>query len=298
METIYLQHPISESVTAKMESCVLALGFFDGVHIGHKGILEAAKEMAKQKQLTFGVMTFYPHPKDIINPKEAPMKYLTPLPIKEERFQELGVEKLFVVKFNPQFAHLSSEDFVEQYILGLRCKHVVAGFDYHYGYKGKGSMATLAEEGQGRFDVTMIHKIEHGHEKISSTAIRHLLSVGNVGSIPYYLGDLYEIRGEVKENSLYYQNYQFLKILVDEEYRIPMPGVYNIQVEIDSRTYDGVCHQISQKDHQSSLLVQLADCLIDTYQKRIKVKWVQRVFGKTKEVHDMNQYMLGDKLVI
>lgn len=73
-----------------MESCVLALGFFDGVHIGHKGILEVAKEMAQQKQFTFGVMTFYPHPKDIINPNQGPMKYLTPLPIAFNRKCRIG----------------------------------------------------------------------------------------------------------------------------------------------------------------------------------------------------------------
>src|SRR4051812_48675880 len=99
METIYIRHPIAESIATEMESCVLALGFFDGVHLGHRGILETAKQIAEQKQHTFGVMTFYPHPKDILFPDRESMTYLTPLPVKEERFEKLGVEKLFIVEF-------------------------------------------------------------------------------------------------------------------------------------------------------------------------------------------------------
>ncbi|MED5051469.1 cytidyltransferase [Anoxybacillus rupiensis] len=298
METVYIRHPISASVTAQMRPCVLALGFFDGVHLGHKEVLEAAKAAAKQKQLSFGVMTFYPHPKDIIQANEEPRKYLTPLPIKEERFREMGVEKLFVVRFTPEFARLRPKDFVVQYIVGLRCKHVVAGFDYHYGYKGKGTMATLKKEGDGKFQVTVIHPIKREQEKISSTAIRNLLAVGNVALIPSYLGDFYEIRGKVKKASIYYKNNQFLHILVDEEYMLPTPGIYKVYVEIDGQRYKGTCQQISSNGNQSFLLVQLTNCLINTYEKRVKVKWLQFSLRKAKEDHDIYQYMEGERRII
>ena len=298
METIYIEHPISNSVKTVKESCVLALGFFDGVHMGHQSILKTAKEIAKQKQLTFGVMTFYPHPREIVNPNQAPMKYLTPLPLKKERFQEMGVEKLFVVKFNPNFAALSPEDFVNQYIIGHCCKHVVAGFDYHYGHKGKGNMETLIVEGTGKFSVTTVKKIEHHHEKISSTAIRQLLSTGDVSTIPYYLGDLYELRGQVKQSSLFYKNNQFLKIAIDDAYMIPVPGVYKVLVELENTEFEGICHQITHKDNGYSLLVHLPNCFLDTSQKRVKVKWMQTILGNQKEVYDMSQYFVSDELVI
>lgn len=298
METIYIQHPISDSVKRKMESCVLALGFFDGIHKGHQGILKTTMEIAKSKQLTFAVMTFYPHPRDIVNPNQAPIKYLTPLPIKEERFEQLGVEKLFVVKFDPNFASLSPEDFVNQYINGLQCKHVVAGFDYHYGHKGKGNMESLTDEGMGKFAVTTVKKIDHSHEKISSTAIRQLLSTGEVCMIPNYLGDLYELRGQVKQSSLYHHNNQFLKIAIDRAYMTPAPGVYRVLVEIEEKVFEGVCHQITRKDNSYTLLVHLPNCFIHTSQKRVKVKWLRSIFGKQKEVCNMSQYFASDELVI
>ncbi|MFJ5713243.1 riboflavin biosynthesis protein RibF [Neobacillus sp. NPDC093127] len=298
METIYIQHPISDSVKRRMESCVIALGFFDGVHKGHQGIMQTAKEIAKRKQLTFAVMTFYPHPRDVVNPNQAPMKYLTPLPIKEERFEQMGVEKLFVVKFDSHFASLSPEDFVNQYIIGLQGKHVVAGFDYHYGHKGKGNMEILAGEGMGKFTVTTVKKIEHSQKKISSSVIRQLLSNGKVNAIPAYLGDFFEVRGEVIQTSLYYKNNQFLKIAIDQDFMTPKSGVYKVLIEIENKIYQGVCHQITLKDNQRSLLVHLPNCFIDTSHKQVKVKWQQYIFGKQKEVYDMSQYFICDELVI
>lgn len=298
METIYIQNSTDKSKLNITETCVLALGFFDGVHIGHQKILETAKQIAEQKRCTFGVMTFYPHPKDILFPYLEPMTYLTPLPSKEDRFKKLGVEKLFVVEFNPEFARISPEDFVEQYIIGLGCIHVVAGFDYHYGYKGLGNMKTLSEYHPRSLEVTTVSKIEHDDEKISSTAIRNLLDEGHVNKVPMYLGDFYEIYGEVNQSSLFYKKHPFLKLIVDKGYRMPKPGIYHIQVEIDGNHYGGTCHQISINKQQPSLLIQVKVCAVDPYKKRIKVKWLDYKYGKQNESYGMNEYMNKDELVI
>lgn len=298
MEITYIQSPIDQSKFIGMETCVLALGFFDGVHIGHQRILKTAKQIAEQKECAFGVMTFYPHPKDILFPHMEPMTYLTPLPLKEDRFERLGVEKLFVVEFSPEFARLSPKDFVEQYIIGLGCIHVVAGFDYHYGYKGFGNMKTLSEYNPSILEVTTVPKIQHYDEKISSTAIRKLLEEGHVKKIPMYLGNFYEIYGTVNQSSLFYKKYQFLKLIVDKGYRMPKPGIYQVQVEIDGKNYDGTCHQIAINEQQPSLLIQLKDCSVDPHKKRIKVKWLSYKYGKQNESYGMNEYMKKDELVI
>lgn len=298
METIYLQHPIAESIAEKMDSCVLALGFFDGVHVGHQGILETAKQMAKQKQCTFGVMTFYPHPKDILFPDREPMTYLTPLPLKAERFEKLGIEKLFIVEFTPEFARLSPEEFVEQFLCGLKCKHVVAGFDYHYGSKGKGTMETLEAYGGGRFGVTTVHKIEHQCEKISSTVIRELLAEGCVKEVPSYLGDFYEVQATVNDYSLFYKNDQFMKVSVQKGYRIPKLGVYQVNVEFDGRLFKGVCHQITVDKEAASLLIQVKDCFADTSSQTVKVRWIDFICAKQNEAYGISEYTQKDELVI
>lgn len=294
---MYIQHPISKALQDEAEACVLALGFFDGVHTGHKQLIKTAKEIAKQKKIMFAVMTFYPHPRDIVNPSQNPMKYLTPLQVKEERFKNMGVEKLIVVKFDSTFSRLSYKEFVETYIVGFRCQHVVAGFDYHYGYKGQGNMQLLKEQGQNRFDVTTISKIEHSHTKISSTAIRELLKIGATHDIPKYLGNHYEISGTVKQVSSFYQTYKFAEVLVDKDYILPVHGVYHITVEIDQHLYKGVCQEISERNQEQYLLIQLSNCSIDLSHKQVKIKWMQYIFWK-KHVYDMNRYFLLDHLAM
>ena len=298
METIHIEYTNQIPTLAGSTPCVLALGFFDGVHIGHLGILEAAKTAARKKGYKFNVMTFYPHPKDILFPDREPMTYLTPLPVKEERFEKLGVDQLFIVKFTPSFAKLSSEDFIEQYIIGLHCNHVVAGFDYQYGHKGKGNMETLTEAGRGKFEVTTIRKIEQQAKKISSTAVRELLAAGKVERASELLGHLYEIRGKVKQNSLFYKNHQFIKVDIEKEYRLPKLGVYRVKAEIEGRMYEGVCHQMSITGRQPSLLVQLKDCFTDAHGKKVNIKWLKYMFGKQRETSEVNDYIQRDEMVI
>ncbi|RJS60262.1 riboflavin biosynthesis protein RibF [Bacillus sp. PK3_68] len=298
METIHIEHPNQIPTTAGSTPCVLALGFFDGVHIGHRGILEAARSAARKKGYQFNVMTFYPHPKDILFPEREPMTYLTPLPVKEERFQEIGVDQLFIVKFTPEFAKLSPEDFIEHYIVNLHCKHVVAGFDYHYGHKGKGNMKTLTEAGYGKFEVTTVQKIEQQAEKISSTAVRELLATGKVEKASDLLGQSYEVRGKVKQNSLFYKNHQFIKVDINQDYRLPKLGVYRVEAEIEGRSYEGICHQMTVIGRQPFLLIQLKECFADTYGKKVNIKWLKYMFGKQKETAEVNDYIQREDMVI
>ena len=132
--------------------CVMALGFFDGVHLGHQRLIAKAKRIAQQQNLKLAVMTFFPHPRQIVN-EEHTLKYITPLQRKARKMEELGVDQLIVVNFDSAFASLPSSDFIKQYLLGFQCKHAVAGFDFHYGHKGKGDIASLKVEGKGHFEV-------------------------------------------------------------------------------------------------------------------------------------------------
>lgn len=298
METIHLRYPIEKSSVCKRESCVLALGFFDGIHVGHRAILEKAKQIAKQKRLKFGVMTFFPHPKDILFPEKKPMKYLTPLKVKEEGFKELGVEKLFIVEFTPEFSALSPKEFVDQYICSFQCKHVVAGFDYCYGAKGKGNMATMAEHGEGEFEVTVISKVKHHYEKISSTAIRGLLAHGRVRDIPSYLGRPYQVQGTPIYYSHVGQNNIFMEIHVDRGYRLPKPGLYKLKVEVNGSSYEGVCHQMFINKTGASLLIQMKKCDGREDFNSVIISWLDFIKGEPNKLNDMNEYIQRDELVI
>lgn len=220
--------------------CVLALGFFDGVHKGHRRLLKTAKSIAAEKKLTFAVMTFFPHPSHCIPQAKTIDKYITPLPLKIEIFKRLGVEKLYIVQFNPHFSRIPHPQFVERYIVGLACAHVVAGFDFTYGFKGEGHMKQLEQDSGGRFAVTTVAKFAYHHEKISSTSIRNLLKGGDVQTIPNYLTSYYAVRGKLSYHYRPNATELVLSIQVDSSYLLPREGSYNTVLIMAGEELSGV----------------------------------------------------------
>jgi riboflavin kinase / FMN adenylyltransferase len=242
MEVVNLEHPLDLTVSLNSDPCVMALGFFDGVHKGHRKIIETAKEIAKKEKIKFTVMTFFPHPSNVISKTKKIDHYLSPLPVKKEIFKSLGVEKLFIVNFNTDFSKFSHQQFVEEYIVGLKCQHVVAGFDFTYGYKGQGNMNQMVLDSKGRFNITTVSKLEHNHEKISSTIIRESLNSGNVKNVPMYLEDYYSIKGKVIRTHPINHNETVLTINIDHSYHLPKKSIYKIKTELDNSIFFGTLH--------------------------------------------------------
>ncbi|WP_052659557.1 FAD synthetase family protein [Bacillus alveayuensis] len=245
MEVIHIDRKMSFH-DHQFEPCVMALGFFDGIHLGHRKIIETAKQIAIEKNLTLAVMTFFPHPSQIIQTDKKVCSYLSPLSVKKEIFAELGVEKLFIVNFDMDFAKITHEQFVHQFLKKLMCKHAVAGFDFTFGYKGKGNMQRLEEGGKGLFEVTAVSEMKYKNKKISSTMIRHLLISGMVHEIPYYLGDYYSILGTIHQLSEQTKGAKSFKILINEEYMLPKSGIYDARLVLEGSIYNCMIH-ISEK---------------------------------------------------
>lgn len=248
MKTIKVGFPLSNSLQENSESCVMALGFFDGVHLGHQEIIKTAKRIAKQKNIKLAVMTFSPHPSAVIKKGKQVTKYITPIAIKEKTFKKIGVDILYVVDFNIQVAQIPHDIFVKDYLYGLKCKHVVAGFDYTYGFKGKGDMTQLNFDSDGRFSVTTVEKQEKWEHKVSSTLLRKLISSGRVEDVPAYLGKQYEIEGVLKRN----RNDYILHI--DADYFIPCSGSYEVTLIKGGNVTKGVC-EVTSNDRPGQLRI-------------------------------------------
>jgi riboflavin kinase/FMN adenylyltransferase len=189
METIYLN---KENLAAYQETAsvnVMALGCFDGLHHGHVKVIQTTWQEAKKRQVSLSVMSFFPHPKTVIGGK-AFFHYLMPQSEKEKRLCELGVDTFYLVEFDRDFAKLSPQAFVKEYLVNLGVTHAVAGYDFSYGNRGAGNMDTLKKDSRDRIDVTTVDKVEYKGEKISSTRIRELLLDGMLKSCPNLLGTL------------------------------------------------------------------------------------------------------------
>ncbi|MCL7746511.1 bifunctional riboflavin kinase/FAD synthetase [Halalkalibacter alkaliphilus] len=287
MDTIYLEHPIDRN-TLKPEKTVMALGYFDGVHTGHKAVMKKAKEIAKKLDTTASVMTFHPHPKEVLRKTE--MNYITPLPDKIDKIERMGIDTLYVVKFTPLFASLTPQEFVDDYLIGLHVVHAVAGFDFTYGALGKGTMETLPFHARNRLEATVVEKYESNNEKVSSTKIRELLKQGDVNSVTALLGEEYVIKGTVVDGEKRGRTIGFPTANIEpkERYIIPRTGVYAVRLTINKVQYDGVCnigykptfHQ--EKDVVPTIEVHLFSFHEDIYGLEVEIHWYSRIRSEKK----------------
>ncbi|MGI8316915.1 adenylyltransferase/cytidyltransferase family protein [Halobacillus mangrovi] len=266
MITIPINHPISRSIQENSQSCVMALGFFDGVHLGHQKIIRTAKKIAKDKGLKLAVMTFAQHPSSVIPKGPTITNFITPLSEKEKVFEQLGVDFLYVVDFTKEVAQTPHQQFVDQYLCGLNSKHVVAGFDYKYGFKGKGDMNQLLIDSKGRFGVTTVSKFEKHEQKVSSTLLRSLISTGRVEEIQAYLGRSYEMTGEVKSKG------RTCTFSFDPTYYMPSPGQYEVTV-INSKVHaKGMC-EVKSIHRPGQIAITFFDELLFEDFKDARLQW-------------------------
>lgn len=305
MNVIMIHHPYINNIE-DLPELSMALGFFDGVHKGHRKVINTAKKIAEQNGWKSAVMTFDPHPSVVLGKKNTSIQYITPLKDKIDLMEELGVDYLFIVRFTSAFASLIPEQFVDDYLAELNVKHVVAGFDYSYGKFGKGTMETLPTHARGRFDVTVVDKLEDSQEKISSTAIRKLLSEGSMIEAKKLIGRFYTTKGTVIHGEKRGRTIGFptANIQLHNDYIIPKTGVYAVQLLVAGSWHEGVCNvgfKPTFKDPSKSDLsieVHILNFDQSIYGEEIELKWHIRIRDEQKfnGIDELKAQIAKDKI--
>ncbi len=185
-----------ENIKADTQGCVLVIGNFDGVHRGHRALIECAKTLAARDGLLVGVLTFEPHPRALFRPDEPAFR-ITSSAIKARRLQEEGVDMLFSLPFDWDFASQAAEGFVQNILLnGLKPAHVIVGYDFRFGQMRKGDPGTIKAAG---LPVTIIDEIGDEGGKYSSSTIRQHLCHGHIDKANDLLGWDWFIEGRVEQ---------------------------------------------------------------------------------------------------
>lgn len=182
----------------KYRPSVLAIGYFDGVHIGHQQVIRTAQIMAQRLDVALAVMTFHPHPKEVLH-KQNSLRYLTSLESKLNLFEELGVDQTFLMNFDLNLAKLSAEMFVEKILIPLGVKGVVTGFNFRFGKNQSGDTNDLHQVSRGRFETEVVPAVIEEGMHVSSTWIRQLLADGDVDRVTKLLGRYYRLHGLVEK---------------------------------------------------------------------------------------------------
>jgi riboflavin kinase/FMN adenylyltransferase len=270
---------------------VVAIGNFDGVHRGHRALIATAAERAQELGAPLGVITFEPHPREVLTPDQAPPR-LTPFRIKARLLAELGVEHLFALAFNPHLMRKTPEQFVHDVLAGgLGVRHVVVGYDFRFGHRRAGDVATL--EGLGGdygFAVSCLEPVTWRGEICSSSRIRAAIGAGDVALARDLLAHPFAVEGRVVAGDRrgHELGYPTANLRPPRRRALwPATGIYAVRagwpagaatVWRDAVASLGFRPTFGGQDLR--LEVHLFDCEIDLYGRRLCCGFVERLRGE------------------
>jgi len=287
MKVITLHHPYDVSTIAN-EPVVLAMGFFDGVHAGHRAVINRAKEEARARGVKLAVLTYDQHA-SVVFKTQAPLTYLTTLPRKLELLSEIGVDIAYVVNFTSAFAKLTPQAFVNQYMIGLHAVAVVAGFDHTYGPQNQhATMQDLPAYAQDKFTVIEVPCVTVDGQESASTRARELVDAGQVDELNRLLTQPYQtsgvvVHGEARGREM---GYPTANIETTSGERLPGVGVYAVELAIGNEWYGGMAsigYNVTFGDNRPKTVeINLFDFSHEIYGERVKVRWHHYIRGEEK----------------
>lgn len=210
----------------------VAIGNFDGVHLGHAALLRQLLEAARARGLTPSVLTFEPHPREFFTPATAPAR-LSTLREKLELLADCGVAQTMVCPFNRKFAALSAEEFIDDVLLrALRARYVVIGDDFRFGRGRSGDFALLRAAAQTHgFAVSALGSVRQGEERVSSSAVRRALAAGDMAHAAALLGRPYSMDGQVVHGQQLGRQIGFATANLRIKHNpLPLCGVFAVEV--------------------------------------------------------------------
>ncbi|WP_421941019.1 bifunctional riboflavin kinase/FAD synthetase [Pedobacter sp.] len=240
----------------KLDHAIVTIGTFDGVHFGHQKIIKQLVERAKQDQGESVILTFFPHPRMIIDPENQDLKMISTIDEKAKILETLGVDHLIITPFTRDFSNQSPEDYIKNTLVdNIGTRHIIIGYDHRFGKDRSGNLSDLKAAGKTYgFSVEEIMEQDIHDVAVSSTKIRQALLEGNVSLAADYLGYPFSIFGRVIKGDKIGRTIGFptANIFVEETYKlIPSDGIYAVTVEMEAelpasntklQTYKGMAY--------------------------------------------------------
>ena len=272
-----------------IDNTILTIGTFDGVHLGHQKVLERLTNAAKENNLESTVLTFFPHPRTILNPNK-PLKLINSVKERTDLLKRSKIDNLIIHPFDKIFSELDPEKYVvEVLVKKLKAKIILIGYDHKFGKNRTADITDLKEYGEKYgFKVIEIKAEEISNIAISSTKIRKAISEGNISTTKKYLGYDFSLSGEIVHGKSIGRTLGFptANIEVKEEYKLlPKNGVYLIQSVIDHNKYFGMMNiGIKPTINKSSKTIEVNffDFEGNLYDKKITVNIKQFIRDERK----------------
>lgn len=265
-----------------IDKAAVAIGQFDGLHIGHLKLIKSMQKTAEKQNLKSAIITFDPHP-DYVLGKRKNDGYITPLVEKIKILEDLKIDYMIVISFDKELSQMEPQIFYNRFLSTFDA--ILVGSDFRFGYRGKGNVDLLKANGK---EVIAVGLEKHDDEKIGSNWVRKLISEGRVSELSKLLGRNYIISGVVNEGSKIGRTLGFKTANVElkEEYQIIKKGVYAVLVNILNKQYLGVCNIGNNPSinyiEKMRLEVHILDFEKDIYGQDISIEFLERIRDEFK----------------
>ncbi|HNW57471.1 MAG TPA: bifunctional riboflavin kinase/FAD synthetase [Bacteroidales bacterium] len=271
---------------------VVTLGIFDGVHLGHRALLDRLVSYARETKGESVVITYTPHPRLVLEQNKGDFSFLTTLDEKKALLEKAEVDHLIIIEFTKEFSRITASDFIRDILVGkIGTKYLLIGYDHHLGRRGEGDFNTIKHCAElNGFRVEQIKGVCSGGEAISSSSIRDALLKGNIDKANMWLGYFYSISGTIIEGRKIGRSLGFptANILPDYGYKlIPANGVYAVEVLYEGVKYPGMMNigsnpTVNNDPRDKSIEVNILDFDKDIYGKKISVSFIKWLRGEKK----------------
>lgn len=287
---------------------VLTIGTFDGVHLGHRKIIDRLRDIAAEIGGESVIFTFDPHPRKIVSPQESNLRLVTTLDEKIELFGQSGIDNLIIYPFTPEFANLSYEQFVEQILVGqIHTRYLVVGYDHRFGKNRRGDFEFLKKcADRHEFEIEKLDVLLMNESNVSSTKIREAIQGGDLETANTYLGYPFTLHGTVVEGQQLGRKIHYPTANIeasDPDKIIPGYGVYAVRVKIDGVTRRGMLNignrpTVNHNADHRSIEVHVFDFDADVYGRPIEIIFYKKLREEQKfnSLEELKEQLAKDKL--
>ncbi len=269
---------------------VAATGFFDGVHKGHKKVLSLLCDMAAQEGKKSAVITFWPHPRNVLQQQAYSLRLLTSLEEKKALVKSVGVNKFITIPFCKEFSRNTTREFLKDY---LKDKYgvstLIIGYDHRFGHDKVSHEEMMAIAEEVGIKIIKVSEFVQGSNIISSTKIRNLLQAGDIGRANDFLGYRYGLKGVVVSGQKVGRTIGFPTAnmkLYEPLKLIPADGVYSVYVEVLGKVYIGICNIGTRptvgESNERTIETHILDFNEDIYGLDIKLEFVGNIRPEQK----------------
>jgi len=282
---------------------VVTSGTFDGVHLGHQKILRRLQELATRKQGETVLLTYWPHPRLILQPEDKSLRLLTTLSEKVKLLEEMGVDHLIILPFTKELSQMSSEEFIRDILVDkIQTKTLVIGYDHKFGKNREGSFEYLQSHSHlFGFAIEEISRQDVDDLGVSSTKIRTALAQGDIATANKYLGRPYDLSGQVVKGQQIGRSLGFptANIQIAEDYKLlPRDGAYAVHAEVNSIQYKAILNigdRPTVDGQKKTIEAHLIDFEGDLYGQELRV-YFQEFLREEKKFESLDA--LKNQLVV